>query len=145
LVIGKFSPITHYPLPVTHKPLANYALTIFYSFDMIIGLLFCLFSLDETFHRTSLHFFFKFWVSTNPSQLRSPVRLDLQPFPLLWVTKLNHQTLVVRASCPLNMYLITPGIAVGGCSLNSCGAGILPAKYVPHNIRLGSDSTHESG
>ncbi|MFN5065647.1 MAG: hypothetical protein ACK4V0_11425 [Aphanizomenon sp.] len=40
LVIGKFSPITHYPLPVTHKPLANYALTIFYSFDMIIGLLF---------------------------------------------------------------------------------------------------------
>ncbi|MBO1045052.1 MAG: hypothetical protein ACK5CG_08315 [Aphanizomenon sp.] len=27
-------------------------------------------------------------------------------------TKLNHETLVVRASCPLDMYLITPGSAV---------------------------------
>ncbi|MFM5897693.1 MAG: hypothetical protein ACKPE1_28715 [Dolichospermum sp.] len=25
---------------------------------------------------------------------------------------MNHETLVVRASCPLNMYLITPGSAV---------------------------------
>ncbi|MFM8005221.1 MAG: hypothetical protein ACKO86_09800, partial [Dolichospermum sp.] len=25
---------------------------------------------------------------------------------------MNHKTLVVRASCPLNMYLITPGNAV---------------------------------
>ncbi|MFM6306997.1 MAG: hypothetical protein ACKPGB_01755 [Dolichospermum sp.] len=25
---------------------------------------------------------------------------------------MNDETLVVRASCPLNMYLITPGIAV---------------------------------
>jgi len=27
---------------------------------------------------------------------------------------LNDETLVVRASCPLNMYLITPGSAVSG-------------------------------
>jgi hypothetical protein len=27
-------------------------------------------------------------------------------------TKLNHETLVVRASCPLDIYLITPGSAV---------------------------------
>ncbi|MFM5944955.1 MAG: hypothetical protein ACKPE1_12945 [Dolichospermum sp.] len=25
---------------------------------------------------------------------------------------MNHETLVVRASCPLDMYLITPGSAV---------------------------------
>jgi len=25
---------------------------------------------------------------------------------------LNHETLVVRISCPLDMYLITPGITV---------------------------------
>ena len=30
----------------------------------------------------------------------------------MWGTKLNHKTLVVRASCPLDMYLITPGSAV---------------------------------
>jgi len=32
-------------------------------------------------------------------------------------TKLNHETLVVRASCPLYMYLITPGSTVNWVSI----------------------------
>ena len=34
---------------------------------------------------------------------------------------MNHETLVVRASCPLDMYLITPGSAVKAMILNGLG------------------------
>ena len=37
---------------------------------------------------------------------------------------MNHETLVVRASCPLNMYLITPGSAVSGFAYWSVGSAI---------------------
>jgi hypothetical protein len=36
----------------------------------------------------------------------------LYKFNTLMSTKLNHETLVVRASCPLSIYLITRGSAV---------------------------------